>query len=166
MKVQSINMENFMIFKSLSMDFSPQINVIFGENSVGKSALIKLLYSSVKGWTDIIKKGDNMIYDKAESILLDKIVGVFMPDDGALAELSKMGVQIFVTTHSYFVQQSFELLARYGKCRPDVQFISLYKDEEDKQIKYEKASSILEIEHNSIMEEFDAIYAREQELME
>ena len=86
----------------------------------------------------------------------------------SLVELSKMGVQVFITTHSYFIQQAFNLISSYptNNNKPiDINFISLYRDEDNK-IVYESAKTLDEIEHNAIMEEFDSIYDREQDLME
>lgn len=48
MKIYSIAAEKFMLFDKINIDFSSGINVIFGENSTGKTALIKVLYSSSK----------------------------------------------------------------------------------------------------------------------
>lgn len=48
----------------------------------------------------------------------------------AILELAKMGVQVFITTHDYFVQQSFNLISSYPKLNAenlDIQFISLYR---------------------------------------
>ena len=87
----------------------------------------------------------------------------------ALIKLSQMGVQVFISTHSYFVQQSFNLFAEYqnkGKNKLDIQFMSLYKDIENGKLKCEKSNDLSEISHNAIMEEFDAIYDKEQELIE
>lgn len=87
----------------------------------------------------------------------------------AIIELSKMGVQVFVTTHDYFVQQCFSLAATYSnyskdeKRKLDYQFISLYKDQSE--IKSEYFSHLHDLEHNAVMEEFDQLYDREQELL-
>ena len=52
----------------------------------------------------------------------------------------------------------------YPESNPDqieIQFVSLYRDDEEK-IMIEKAHTIDELRHNTIMEEFDRIYDREQ----
>lgn len=353
MKIESLCMENFMVFNSLDTRFSPQINVIFGENSTGKTALLKMMYSVAKSLADVNNGRGDMTIEKIEKALIDKMVGVFMPENEvigrlvcrqqgsnrtdiamrlsnqdtvkmgfsnrqkrnmdlevdtnkkidkyvpifiptkefisstanftslyeeyyiaieetyydlaklllkplkkgkntreqnkvlssfsniingnvvqkdnkfflkvqgagefemglvsegyrklstliylilsgsldknailfwdepesdmnpkmighvteALVELAKMGVQIFITTHSYFVQQSFNLLSEYPKetkNKVDIQFMSLYKEEQDGKILCETGKTLSEIKHNAVMEEFDAIYDREQELM-
>ncbi|WP_274708295.1 ATP-binding protein [uncultured Cloacibacillus sp.] len=84
----------------------------------------------------------------------------------AVAKLAEMGVQVFITTHDYFVQQSFNLLSAYppaGSAPADIKFISLYK--EDGQLCFEEGRTVSELNHNSIMEEFDNLYDREQELI-
>lgn len=349
MKIESLNMENFMVFNYLDTKFSPQINIIFGENSTGKTVLLKSMYSVVKSLADMKKNKNGMSYEKVEQAIIQKMAGVFRTENDAvgrlvcrqqggnranvsvqlnnrkkvsmgfstkktkhidldidfnmkmdnyvpifiptkefissvsnfvslyeeyhidfeetyydlakllmkplkkgpntneqkrilnsfseimngnviqkdnkfylkvkgegefemglvsegyrklstliylilsgsldknsilfwdepesnmnpkmithvaeaLVELAKMGVQIFVTTHSYFVQQSFNLIAEYEKGKVDIQFMSLYKDSEDK-VMYETGKTLDEIQHNAVMEEFDAIYDREQELI-
>lgn len=353
LKIDSLHMENFMVFDSLDTRFSPQINVIFGENSTGKTALIKMIYSVTKSLSDVNNGRGDVTAEKIENALIAKMAGVFMPENevigrlvyrqqrsnraeismklsnqdtvqigfgnrqkknidlsvdvnkkidkyvpifippkefisstanftslyeeyhiameetyydlaklllkplkkgpntkeqntvlssfyniingdvvqkdnkfflkvhgvgefemglvsegyrklstliylilsgsldknailfwdepesnmnpkmishvtAALVELAKMGVQVFITTHSYFVQQSFNLLAEYPKetkNKVDIQFMSLYKEEETGKVLCETGKNLSDIEHNAVMEEFDAIYDREQELM-
>ena len=43
MKIKNVALNNFMIFNNLNIDFSPNLNIICGENSTGKTAVIKLL---------------------------------------------------------------------------------------------------------------------------
>ena len=49
MKIKKLELDNFMIFNHLDVEFSPDIDIISGENSMGKTALIKILYSCMKG---------------------------------------------------------------------------------------------------------------------
>lgn len=86
----------------------------------------------------------------------------------AMIELAKMGVQIFITTHDYFLQQCFNFPAVYPKVNGgelDIKFISLYKSEAEGQLKFEASGKLSGLEHNAIMEEFDNIYDREQQLI-
>lgn len=346
-------MQNFMAFNSLSVDFSPNINIIFGENSTGKSALLKVMYAAMKSIAEAGNGKTELTNEKIESIVIDKLTGVFMPENGsvgrlvgrqqgsnrtdiklslgdneelymgfgnrqtkhmdfnmsseikmdnfvpvfippkeiisstsnftslyddyhiaidetyydlarllmrplkkgpntheqnkvltefskimngnvfqkdnkfylkvkgagefemglvsegyrklstliylilsgslnkntilfwdepetnmnpklishvteALIKLAQMGVQIFISTHSYFVQQSFNLFAEYqnkGKGKLDVQFMSLYREQPFGELQCETTKTLSEITHNAIMDEFDAIYDREQELI-
>ncbi len=86
-----------------------------------------------------------------------------------MLELAAMGVQLFVTTHDYFLLQELNLAAIYPAKHPkaDIQFISLYKDDADGgRILAQCAGTADELTHNSIMEEFDELYDREQVLMD
>ena len=86
----------------------------------------------------------------------------------ALVALAKMGVQIFVTTHDYFVQQEFNMLAVYPELNPehlDIRFMSLYRDELNNDVKFELEKTASDLNHNAIMQEFDAMYDREQRII-
>lgn len=48
MKVKTLVMSNFMIFESAEINWSKNINVICGENSTGKTTLLKVMYSLLK----------------------------------------------------------------------------------------------------------------------
>ena len=81
-------------------------------------------------------------------------------------QLAKLGVQVFITTHDYFLQQYFNLAAVYPEANPDnldIKFVSLFRSgDKDAAVQYEDASQASDLQHNTIMEEFDAIYDREQ----
>ena len=82
-------------------------------------------------------------------------------------QLAKLGVQVFITTHDYFIQQYFNMYMAYEESNPDridIRLYSLTKDENG-DVQTESASTISDLEHNSIMEEFDAIYDREQGML-
>ena len=42
--ITQLKMSNFCAFKKLDVDFSPRVNVIIGENSSGKTQLLKATY--------------------------------------------------------------------------------------------------------------------------
>ena len=44
MAIESIKIENFTVFQDISCDFSPGINIFIGENGIGKTHLLKLIY--------------------------------------------------------------------------------------------------------------------------
>jgi predicted ATP-dependent endonuclease of OLD family len=46
--IKNVKLNNFAIFKRNEMDFSPNINIIIGKNSTGKSILMKTLYSVIE----------------------------------------------------------------------------------------------------------------------
>ncbi|MBS4905766.1 MAG: AAA family ATPase [Oscillospiraceae bacterium] len=127
--------------------------------SEGYKKLATIVYLIQSG---SLSKGSVLFWDEPETNMNPKMVE---PIAQALGALSRAGVQIFVTTHDYFTMQSLNLIAKYPHGKPvDVQFVSLYHDSDGK-IMMEKAKDINDLTHNSIMEEFDALYNREQDLI-
>lgn len=110
-----------------------------------------------------LNKNSVLFWDEPEANMNPKMI---QPIVNAIVELAKMGVQVFVTTHDYFVQQCFNMLSVYPEKNPDqlkINFISLYKD--DKKVVFETAKDLQDLQHNAILEEFDALYDREQRLI-
>lgn len=89
MQIVSLELENFMAFNQLKVDFSPNINIICGENSTGKTALIKLIYSCTKGCIDANNAKGELTKEKVESIIVSKLQGVFRPDNDSVGRLVK-----------------------------------------------------------------------------
>lgn len=48
MKIHQLKLHDFMVFQDVDVRFSPNINIICGENGTGKTALLKVLYSFAK----------------------------------------------------------------------------------------------------------------------
>ena len=289
MKIKRLTLSNFMAFENLQLYWSDNINIICGENSTGKTTLLKVMYSLTKPLNDINKT--NLTKEMEEQFFVKKMQGVFRPDDMKLGrlvsrnrgnkrtdfsvdlarnhrisvgfsrgqtnhadisidrnrfmekcesiyiptkemistvehfvtlydeyhidfeemyyDLAKLldrplskgpntteqnqvlrnleeimsgnivqknkkfyfkikGVQIFVSTHDYFIQQEFNMVASYPKLNPeklDIRFLSLYRDEKTHDIHYEMTNSASDLEHNAIMQEFDAMYDREQRII-
>jgi len=46
--VEKIKLKNFTIFKDNELEFSPNINILMGKNSTGKSLLMKIIYSVIE----------------------------------------------------------------------------------------------------------------------
>ena len=129
--------------------------------SEGYRKLATIIYLIASGSLD---KNSILFWDEPETNMNPRMMKYLAE---AVIELAKMGVQVFITTHDYFVQQSFNLISSYPKLNEDnldFKFISLYKDEDGK-IQYSSANQVSELEHNSIMEEFDALYMREQDVI-
>jgi energy-coupling factor transporter ATP-binding protein EcfA2 len=76
-----VRIENFTAFSSLSVSFSPGVNVLIGANGTGKTHLLKLLYS---GCTVTASKGKRFA---------EKLVDVFLPYDGDADRLVSHGVE-------------------------------------------------------------------------
>jgi len=112
--------------------------------------------------TESLGKNSVLFWDEPEANMNPKMISHICQ---ALVELSKIGVQIFVTTHSYFVQQEISLYSEYkaSKEHINVKFISLYKDENGI-ITQENGSDLASLDNNSVMNEFTNLYNKEQEM--
>lgn len=109
-----------------------------------------------------LNKDTILFWDEPETNMNPKMI---RPIVQALTALAGMGVQVFVTTHDYFVQQEFNMLAVYPNLNVknlDIRFFSLYYDEEFGKLAYEMKEDASDLSHNAIMDEFDAMYDREQ----
>lgn len=48
MKIEKLALNHFMAFEKAEMNWSDNINIICGENSTGKTTLLKVMYSLIK----------------------------------------------------------------------------------------------------------------------
>lgn len=130
--------------------------------SDGYRKLAMIVYLILSG---SMNKNTILFWDEPETNMNPKMI---RPIVQALVALAKMGVQIFVTTHDYFVQQEFNMLTVYPELNPgrlDIRFMSLYRDDETNDVKYEMKKTASDLKHNAIMQEFDAMYDREQRVI-
>ena len=112
-----------------------------------------------------LNKDTVLFWDEPETNMNPRMI---RPIVQALTVLAKMGVQIFVTTHDYFVQQEFNMLTVYPELNRDnldIRFLSLYREKDSNMIKYEMEATASELKNNAIMQEFDAMYDREQKII-
>jgi len=77
--LESLKVSYFTVFENETFAFSPGLNVILGENSTGKSLLMKLAYSCA-AVSHSVGKGDRKTKDELQRTLADKIKAVCMPD--------------------------------------------------------------------------------------
>lgn len=128
--------------------------------SEGYRKLTTIMYLILSG---SLSKDSVLFWDEPEANMNPKMI---KPMVDALIALANMGVQVFVTTHDYFIQQCFNMEAVYGKNKKmKYAFISLYHAENG-EIKAECANELRDIQHNSIMEEFDELYDRELRMID
>lgn len=130
--------------------------------SDGYRKLSMIIYMILSG---SLNKDTILFWDEPETNMNPKMI---RPIVQALTVLAKMGVQVFVTTHDYFVQQEFNILTVYPELNTDhldIRFMSLYRDRETNKIKYEMEQTASDLKNNAIMEEFDAMYDREQRII-
>jgi predicted ATPase len=130
--------------------------------SDGYRKLSMIIYMILSG---SLNKNTILFWDEPETNMNPKMI---RPIVQALAALANMGVQIFVTTHDYFVQQEFNMMTIYPELNPsklDIRFMSLYRDKDTNSIKYEMESCASDLKNNAIMQEFDDMYDREQKMI-
>jgi energy-coupling factor transporter ATP-binding protein EcfA2 len=87
MKVKKLTIKDFTAFRHTpSLEFCPGINIIIGENGMGKSHVLKLIYSVLKAHE--ASSGPTAPKSlQLEGTLASKLAGVFMPDGMALNRL-------------------------------------------------------------------------------
>ena len=130
--------------------------------SDGYRKLSMIIYMILSG---SLNKNTVLFWDEPETNMNPKMI---RPIVQAIITLAQMGVQVFVSTHDYFIQQEFNMVAAYPELNPkkmDIRFISLYKDEKSHDVQYEMKKLASDLEHNAIMQEFDAMYDREQRII-
>ena len=113
---------------------------------------IALLWQLIKNGT--LEKGSVLFWDEPEANINPKYIPVLAE---LLIILEKEGVQIFVSTHDYFLSKYIEVKREKDS---DVQYISLYKDEKN-QVQCEIAKEFELLEHNTIMDTFRQLYREE-----
>ena len=101
-----------------------------------------------------LEKGAVLFWDEPEANINPKYIPVLAE---LLIMLESEGVQIFVSTHDYFLSKYIEV--KRSK-ESDIQYISLYKDEEEK-VQCEKAPEFELLDHNAIMDTFRQLYREE-----
>lgn len=98
---------------AFELNFSDGINVIIGENGIGKTTLLKMIYAAAQ-WS----------IERTDVGKTDKYPELFPLVAEILLELQKNGVQIFLATHSYNFAKYLEILR---SDKEQVQFHNLYR---------------------------------------
>ncbi|MEM9217940.1 MAG: AAA family ATPase [Cyanobacteria bacterium P01_F01_bin.150] len=81
--LNSLNLRNLTVFAETTLQFSPTLNVIVGENGTGKTHLLKIVYASLaSSWQEGRSQIAGAKPTKAimQSRLADKLVKVFRPE--------------------------------------------------------------------------------------
>ena len=87
--LKSLDIKNLTVFAQASLEFSPQLNMIVGENGTGKSHLLKVPYAVLATSAEEGRKPNGGSPTKAslQAKLGDKLVGVLRPESlGRLAQ--------------------------------------------------------------------------------
>lgn len=106
MAIEKISLKNFTVFDKLDLSFSGGINVFIGSNGVGKTHIMKLLYSACRA-------------ADSKTSFSNKIVRCFAPDDYRLARLVRKqqgnnDCIVKVTSHSSKTEKSKTLSASFS----------------------------------------------------
>lgn len=85
MKLTELKLRNFTVFEEADFSFVPGINVIIGENSTGKSHVLKALYA-------VLKEARDRPVDKpeAERLQRKRLAGIFKVDGGNDVEVGRL----------------------------------------------------------------------------
>lgn len=83
--ISQLHLERFTAFDDLTIDFSPRINIIIGENGSGKTQLLKAVFAACSVEANHLDAAD------ALNTLTQKIVRLYMPLSGTVGELKKLG---------------------------------------------------------------------------
>ena len=84
-KVNKLTLSNFMLFENAEINWAKNINIICGENSTGKTTLLKVMYSVLKPLGKGYKEGATKEIE--EKMFVDKLQGVFRPDGMKIGRL-------------------------------------------------------------------------------
>jgi AAA15 family ATPase/GTPase len=88
--IKSLELNNFTVFNQLSIDFSPKINVIIGENGTGKTHLLKAAYGFC-AMGAVFKNKPEISRSELSQTLTTKMLNLFMPLDERLGKLRRHG---------------------------------------------------------------------------
>lgn len=113
---------------------------------------IALLWQLVKNGT--LEQGSVLFWDEPEANINPKYVPILAE---LLIMLESEGVQIFVSTHDYFLSKYIEIKRSKNS---KVQYISLYKDKDNK-VQCEIGDRFETLENNAIMDTFRQLYREE-----
>ena len=72
--IEHLTLHNFTAFEDASIEFSPGVNVLIGENGTGKTHVMKVLYSACMSRT-------------SSPTFAEKLVRVFLPDENRIGRL-------------------------------------------------------------------------------
>lgn len=106
--ITSLELRNFTVFTEANLEFSPQLNVIVGENGTGKTHLLKVMYAFLSvGFSSL--RGHNAIFPSVH----DKFENVFRADGiWSLAKAGTTGTsdsqaKLFLGTEGKYISTNF-----------------------------------------------------------
>lgn len=88
--IQRIKLQNFKRFKSLVMEFSPDINILIGDNESGKSSILSAINLVLSGSKSKIENIG------LESIFNADVINAFLKGDKAYEKLPVLFIEVFL----------------------------------------------------------------------
>jgi len=88
--IDQLTLTNFTAFSDLDIKFSPKINIIIGENSTGKTQLLKAAYGLCNGGSSF-KEVSDIDKEDLEKALTGSLTRLFMPLHDKLGKLHHQG---------------------------------------------------------------------------
>jgi ABC-type transport system involved in cytochrome c biogenesis ATPase subunit len=79
--LNSLHIKQFTVFQDAHFEFSPELNIIVGDNGTGKTHVLKLGYLFCRAWADLTAKRSRVNTQQAESYLDERLVGLFRVSD-------------------------------------------------------------------------------------
>jgi len=88
--IERLELNNFTAFAGINLEFSSKINIIIGENSTGKTHLLKAAYGLCAG-APLFKNKPDTTSNELEAALTSKLLRLFLPLDDKLGKLHHQG---------------------------------------------------------------------------
>jgi len=79
--LKSLALKNFTVFPSAHFEFSPGINAFIGENSTGKTHVLKIAYALNRAWSDLMNNRSALSTDRANAYFEERLIGLFLPGE-------------------------------------------------------------------------------------
>lgn len=127
--------------------------------SEGVRKLAEIIYLINNG---ALTKNGILFWDEPEANLNPRYIKAVVD---LLQILSRAGMQIFIATHDYLLSQELSLLAEYPS-DISLKFFAMYKKSARAGVSIESGNSLVDIDNNSILDEFAAHYDHEASLMQ
>ncbi|MDC0717768.1 AAA family ATPase [Nannocystis bainbridge] len=93
MSIARLQLKDFTVFKQVSFEFCPGINVLMGENGTGKSHVLKAMYAALRGTEEVAESKNGPLTDETrpEILYFVKLMWVFRPDSLSPRRLLRRG---------------------------------------------------------------------------
>ena len=88
--IEKIKLKNFKRFKTLSLDFSPDINILIGDNEAGKSTVLSAINLTLSG---SVGKVENI---GLESLFNTDVINDFLKSQKKYEELPTMFIEVYL----------------------------------------------------------------------